>query len=148
MRSTAPRTFQPRKRSRIDAHTCPEGGDASKPGPTCDATELLGSRVKERAVQKYRRRAARTDRARSRVGRGYAALAAMPLGPPDVPRPWHGTGVGKVLFLERLARGWVKDDSAGESLSVSKLYHIRHPTRRSPAAWHVCFKYTTYDWLF
>jgi hypothetical protein len=63
-------------------HTCPEGGDASKPGPTCDATELLGSRVlvKERAVQKYSR-AARTDRARSRVGRGYGALAAMPLGP-------------------------------------------------------------------
>ena len=92
MRSTAPRKFQPRKRSKFCAHKCPEGGDASKPGPTCDATELLGSRVKERAVQKYRRRAARTDRARSRVGRGYAALAAMPLGPPDVPRPWHGTG--------------------------------------------------------
>ena len=98
-RSTAPRTFQPRKRSKIDAHMCLEGGDASKPGPTCDATELLGSRVKERAVQKYRRRAVRTDRARSRVGRGYGALAAMPLGPPDAPRPRHGTGVGKVLFL-------------------------------------------------
>ena len=93
MRSTARAYFGRPKISKIDAHTCPEGGDASKPGPTCDATELLGSRVKERAVQKYRRRAARTDRARSRVGRGYGALAAMPLGPPDVPRPWHGTGV-------------------------------------------------------
>ena len=72
MRSTAPRNFQPRKRSKFCAHTCPEGGDASKLGPTCDATELLGLRVKERAVQKYRRRAARTDRARSRVGRGEA----------------------------------------------------------------------------
>ena len=31
----------------------------------------------------------------------------------------------------------VKDESAGESLSVSKLYHIRHPTRRSlgPPVW-------------
>ena len=96
IRSTAQRVFQARKNSKFCAHTCPEGGDASKPGPTCDATELLGSRVKERAVQKYRRRAARTDRARSRVGRGYGALAAMPLGPPDVPFPWHGTGVGKV----------------------------------------------------
>ena len=98
IRSTAPRVFQARKNSKFCAHTCPEGGDASKPGPTCDATELLGSRAKERAVQKYRRRAARTDRARSQVGRAYGALAAMPLGPPDVPRPWHGTGVGKVLF--------------------------------------------------
>ncbi len=69
MRSTARACFRRPKISRFCAHTCPEGGDASKPGPTRDATELLGSRVKERAVQKYRRRAARTDRARSRVGR-------------------------------------------------------------------------------
>ena len=52
IRSTAPRVFQARKNSKFCAHTCPEGGDASKPGPTCDATELLGSRAKERAVQK------------------------------------------------------------------------------------------------
>ena len=47
-----PRVFRARKNSKFCAHTCPEGGDASKPGPTCDATELLGSRAKERAVQK------------------------------------------------------------------------------------------------
>jgi hypothetical protein len=99
MRSTAPRIFQPRKNSKIDAHTCPEGGHAIKPGPTHGATEIEPRAPGGQAVQKYRRRAARTDRARSRVGRGYAALAAMPLGPPDVPRPWHGTDVGKVLFL-------------------------------------------------
>jgi len=52
IRSTAPRVFQARKNSKFCAHTCLEGGDASKPGPTCDATELLGSRAKERAVQK------------------------------------------------------------------------------------------------
>ena len=99
MRSTAPRIFQPRKNTKIDAHTCPEGGDAIKPGPIHGATEIEPRAPGGQAVQKYRRRAARTDRARSRVGRGYGALAAMPLGPPDVPRPWHGTGVGKVLFL-------------------------------------------------
>jgi hypothetical protein len=124
MRSTAPQIFQPRKNSKIDAHTCPEGGDASKPGPTHGATAIEPRAPGGQAVQKYRRRAARTDRARSRVGRGYAALAAMPLGPPDVPRPWHGTGVGKVLrekgffvFFSRItfvffevlsARGWSK----------------------------------------
>ena len=58
----------------------------SKLGPTCNATELPGSRATERAVAKYRRRAGRTDHARSRVGRprgyglrlgvGWGALAA------------------------------------------------------------------------
>ena len=87
MRSTAPRIFQPRKNSKIDAHTCLEGGDASKPGPMHGATEIEPRAPGGQAVQKYRRRAARTDRARSRVGRGYAALGAMPLGPPAS----HGT---------------------------------------------------------
>ena len=99
MRSTAPRIFQPRKNSRIDAYTCPEGGVTSKPGPIHGATEIEPRAPGAQAVQKYRHRAARTNCARSRVGRGYAALAAMPLGPPDVPRPWLCTGVAKVLFL-------------------------------------------------
>jgi hypothetical protein len=64
MRSTARACFRRPEISEFCAHTCPEDGDASKPGPTCDATELLGSRVKERAVQKqclkHRSRAARS----------------------------------------------------------------------------------------
>jgi hypothetical protein len=54
MRRAARKLFGRPKSSKIDAHTCPEGGDARKPGPTCYATELLGSRDKESAVQKYR----------------------------------------------------------------------------------------------
>jgi hypothetical protein len=88
MRSAARALFGRPKSRRIDAHTCPEGGDANKPGPTCE-TELLGSRAKERAVQRYRRRPARTDHVCARVGRGYGAFAAMPLGPPTSPA--HGT---------------------------------------------------------
>jgi hypothetical protein len=60
MRSTARACFRRPKISEFCAHTRPEDGDASKPGPTCDATEPLGSRAKERAVQKHRSRAARS----------------------------------------------------------------------------------------
>ena len=120
IRSTAPRTFQPRKIGRIDAHTCPEGGDAIKPGPIHGATEIEPRAPGAQAVQKYRRRAARTDRARSRVGRGYGALAAMRLGPPDVPRPWHGTGVGKVLFLRE--RGDFFELAGGGCSAPRRLY--------------------------
>jgi hypothetical protein len=39
MRSTAPRIFRALKIGAIDAHRVPKGGDASGPGPTCDAAE-------------------------------------------------------------------------------------------------------------
>jgi hypothetical protein len=50
VRRAARKLFGRPKSSKIDAHTCPEGGDANKPGPTCYATELLGSRDKESAA--------------------------------------------------------------------------------------------------
>ena len=49
MRSTASGLSGRPKNNRTDANTCLGGGEASKPGPTCNATELLGSRPKERS---------------------------------------------------------------------------------------------------
>jgi hypothetical protein len=66
----------------------------STPAPRCT---VIGLARQGEGLQKYRRRAARTDRARSRVGRAHGERAAMPLGPPTL--PWHRcrlvTGAGK-----------------------------------------------------